>query len=80
MTNPATATVENPEEICDLITLCVRYIPLKQLGTCDDAAYSDDWGISRSSALAKIAARIEGTQLARERFAAMKKLFNTLCA
>ena len=47
--------------------LAARYIPVDQLGTCDDtgfAPYADDRSTSRETALAKIRARIQGTALA----------------
>lgn len=75
------ADVETPEAICDLITEMVKFIPLAQLGTCDDCGFSpfaDDESTSRTIAFAKIAARLDGTQLARERFAALKSFFAKL--
>lgn len=46
-----------------------RYIPVDQLGTCDDcgfAPFADDTSTSRDVAFAKITARVEGTRLAAE--------------
>lgn len=59
--------VESPETVRDRVLLAADYIPLNQLGTTDDCGYSpfsDDIATSRDTAFAKIAARIQGTQLA----------------
>lgn len=61
--------IESPEIVRDRVLLAADYIPLSQLGTTDDCGYSpfsDDVATSRDTAFAKIAARIQGTQLAYE--------------
>ncbi|MFF2508743.1 cobalamin-independent methionine synthase II family protein [Streptomyces sp. NPDC058067] len=67
VTDPTSTTVETPEEVRDRILLAARYIPVEQLGTCDDAGFSpfaDDTSTSRDLAFAKIDARVRGTELA----------------
>ena len=47
--------------------VAAEHIPVNQLGTTDDCGYSpfsDDVATSRDTAFAKIAARVEGTQMA----------------
>ncbi|MFI1416338.1 cobalamin-independent methionine synthase II family protein [Streptomyces sp. NPDC020707] len=69
VTDPIGTTVETPEEVRDRVLLAARYIPLDQLGTCDDAGfapYADDTSTSRDLAFAKIEARVRGTALAAE--------------
>jgi 5-methyltetrahydropteroyltriglutamate--homocysteine methyltransferase len=59
--------VESPEEIRDRVLEAARYIPIEQLGTCDDcgfAPFCDDTSTSRDLAFAKIQARVAGTALA----------------
>jgi 5-methyltetrahydropteroyltriglutamate--homocysteine methyltransferase len=49
------------------VLLAARYIPVDQLGTCDDCGFSpfaDDTSTSRDLAFAKIEARVKGTALA----------------
>jgi 5-methyltetrahydropteroyltriglutamate--homocysteine methyltransferase len=61
--------IESAEQVRDRVLAAARHIPVEQLGTCDDCGYSpfaDDTSTSRATAFAKIAARIEGTQLAAE--------------
>ncbi|MEV0443710.1 cobalamin-independent methionine synthase II family protein [Streptomyces spectabilis] len=67
VTDPISATVETPEEVRDRVLLAARYIPVDQLGTCDDCGFSpfaDDTSTSRDLAFAKIEARVLGTALA----------------
>jgi 5-methyltetrahydropteroyltriglutamate--homocysteine methyltransferase len=67
VTDPIGATVETPEEVRDRVLLAARYIPVDQLGTCDDCGFSpfaDDTSTSRDLAFAKIEARVRGTALA----------------
>ncbi|MDT0319307.1 MULTISPECIES: 5-methyltetrahydropteroyltriglutamate--homocysteine methyltransferase [unclassified Streptomyces] len=67
VTDPISATVETPEEVRDRILFAARYIPVEQLGSCDDAGFSpwaDDTSTSRDLAFAKIEARVRGTALA----------------
>ncbi|KAF2071986.1 hypothetical protein CYY_006699 [Polysphondylium violaceum] len=59
--------VETPQEVCDRIMEIARFIPLEQIGTCDDCGFSpfcDDQSTSFATAIAKINVRIEGTNLA----------------
>ncbi|MFI8520972.1 cobalamin-independent methionine synthase II family protein [Streptomyces sp. NPDC085481] len=65
--DPISTTVETPEEVRDRVLLASRYIPVDQLGTCDDAGfspYADDTSTSRDLAFAKIEAHVRGTALA----------------
>ena len=65
--NPIDPRVEAPEEVRDRVLEAAQYIPLEQLGTCDDcgfAPFSDDTSTSRDTAFAKIVARVLGTALA----------------
>jgi 5-methyltetrahydropteroyltriglutamate--homocysteine methyltransferase len=67
--NPIDPRVETPEEVRDRILEASEYIPIEQLGTCDDcgfAPFSDDTTTSRDTAFAKIRARVRGTVLASE--------------
>ncbi|MFC3452680.1 cobalamin-independent methionine synthase II family protein [Amycolatopsis speibonae] len=67
VTDPIGTTVETPEEVRDRVLLAARYIPVDQLGTCDDCGFSpfaDDTSTSRDLAFAKIEARVQGTALA----------------
>lgn len=67
VTDPIDSTVETPEEVRDRVLLAARYIPVDQLGTCDDCGFSpfaDDTSTSRDLAFAKIEARVRGTALA----------------
>ena len=67
VTDPISTTVETPEEVRDRALLAARYIPVEQLGTCDDCGFSpfaDDTSTSRDLAFAKIEARVKGTALA----------------
>jgi 5-methyltetrahydropteroyltriglutamate--homocysteine methyltransferase len=64
--------IETGNEVCDLIVEAAKYIPLEQLGTCDDCGFSpfaDDTSTARETAFAKIKARIEGTKLAEKKLA-----------
>lgn len=67
VTNVLDPRVETPEEIRDLIIQASKFIPVDQLGTCDDcgfAPFADDTGTSRETAFKKIDARIKGTKMA----------------
>ncbi|MBA2290847.1 MAG: cobalamin-independent methionine synthase II family protein [Gemmatimonadales bacterium] len=67
--SPIDPRVETPEEVRDRVIEAARYIPLDQLGTCDDCGFSpfcDDISTSRDTAFAKIRARVQGTALAAE--------------
>lgn len=62
-------TVESAETVRDRVLAAAEHIPIGQLGTTDDCGYSpfsDDVATSRDTAFAKIAARVEGTQMAAE--------------
>lgn len=61
--------VETPEIVRDRVMAAAEHIPIGQLGTTDDCGYSpfsDDVATSRDTAFAKIAARVQGTQMAAE--------------
>jgi 5-methyltetrahydropteroyltriglutamate--homocysteine methyltransferase len=65
--NPIAQQIETPEEVRDRIMEAVEFIPVAQLGTCDDCGFSpfcDDTTTTRETAFAKIRARVEGTALA----------------
>ncbi len=64
---PSDPRVETPEAVRDRVLEAARYIPVKQLGTTDDAGFApffDDASTTRDAAFAKIRARIVGTELA----------------
>jgi 5-methyltetrahydropteroyltriglutamate--homocysteine methyltransferase len=66
---PIDPRVETPQEVRDRTLEAARYIPVAQLGTCDDcgfAPFSDDTTTSRETAFEKIRARVRGTELAAE--------------
>jgi 5-methyltetrahydropteroyltriglutamate--homocysteine methyltransferase len=68
--DPTNPRVETPEEVCARVLQAVEYIPLEQLGTCDDcgfAPFCDDTTTTRQTAFAKIRARVEGTAMASAR-------------
>jgi 5-methyltetrahydropteroyltriglutamate--homocysteine methyltransferase len=68
--NPIDPHVESPEEVRDRVLEAAEYIPVGQLGTCDDCGFSpfcDDTTTSRETAFEKIRARVVGTALASER-------------
>lgn len=59
--------VETAEEVAAFITSAAEYIPIHQLGACDDcgfAPFADDESTARDVAFAKIKARVEGCKLA----------------
>jgi 5-methyltetrahydropteroyltriglutamate--homocysteine methyltransferase len=62
--------VETPEGVRDRVLEAARYIPVGQLGTCDDCGFSpfcDDTTTTRETAFDKIRARVIGTALAANR-------------
>jgi 5-methyltetrahydropteroyltriglutamate--homocysteine methyltransferase len=68
---PIDPRVEAPEEVRDRTLLAAKYIPVEQLGTCDDCGFSpfcDDTTTSRDAAFQKIRARVLGTAMAAELF------------
>ncbi|NUU20588.1 MAG: cobalamin-independent methionine synthase II family protein [Streptomycetaceae bacterium] len=73
VTDPIDPRVETAEEVRDRVLEAAEFIPVDQLGTCDDcgfAPFADDTSTSRDTAFAKIAARVEGTKLASEQLGA----------
>lgn len=69
VTDPIDPQVETAEQVRDRVLRAAQYIPIQQLGTCDDcgfAPFADDTSTSRDTAFAKIAARMKGTALAAE--------------
>jgi 5-methyltetrahydropteroyltriglutamate--homocysteine methyltransferase len=68
--NPIDPRVETAEEVCERVMQAAKFIPLDQLGTCDDCGFSpfcDDTTTSRDTAFAKIKSRVAGTALASAR-------------
>jgi 5-methyltetrahydropteroyltriglutamate--homocysteine methyltransferase len=67
---PIDPRVETSEEVRDRVLEAAQYLPIDQLGTCDDCGFSpfcDDTTTSRGTAFAKIKARVSGTaQASRE--------------
>jgi 5-methyltetrahydropteroyltriglutamate--homocysteine methyltransferase len=66
---PIDPRIDTPEEVRDRVLEAAEYIPVSQLGTCDDCGFSpfsDDTTTSRETAFAKIRARVAGTALASE--------------
>jgi 5-methyltetrahydropteroyltriglutamate--homocysteine methyltransferase len=66
---PINPRVETPEEVRDRVIAAAKYIPIEQLGTCDDCGFSpfcDDTTTTRETAFEKIRARVQGTQMASE--------------
>jgi 5-methyltetrahydropteroyltriglutamate--homocysteine methyltransferase len=64
---PIDPRVETPDEVRDRALEAAEFIPIGQLGTCDDCGFSpfcDDTTTSRDTAFAKIRARVDGTALA----------------
>jgi 5-methyltetrahydropteroyltriglutamate--homocysteine methyltransferase len=67
--DPIDPVVETPEQVRDRVLAAARQLPPDRLGSTDDCGFSpfaDDTSTSRETAFAKIAARIQGTQLASE--------------
>jgi 5-methyltetrahydropteroyltriglutamate--homocysteine methyltransferase len=65
--SPINPAVETPEQIRDRVLEAATYIPVEQLGTCDDCGFSpfcDDTTTTREKAFEKIRARVVGTALA----------------
>ena len=68
--DPTDPGIETAEEVCERVLQAADYIPLAQLGTCDDcgfAPFCDDTTTTRETAFAKIRARVEGTAIASAR-------------
>jgi 5-methyltetrahydropteroyltriglutamate--homocysteine methyltransferase len=71
--DPIDPRIETEDEVCERVVEAAGYIPLAQLGTCDDcgfAPFCDDTTTTRETAFAKIRARVEGTALASARLGA----------
>src|SRR5687767_4337597 len=71
--SPIDPRIETPQEVCGRVLEAAEYIPVAQLGTCDDcgfAPFCDDTTTTRETAFAKIQARVLGTALASERLQA----------
>jgi 5-methyltetrahydropteroyltriglutamate--homocysteine methyltransferase len=65
--SPIDPRVETPEEIRDRVLEAAEFIPVDQLGTCDDCGFSpfcDDTSTTRETAFAKIRSRVLGTAMA----------------
>ena len=65
--DPTDPRIETPEEVRDRVLEAAEFIPVEQLGTCDDCGFSpfcDDTTTTRDTAFAKIEARVKGTALA----------------
>ena len=61
--------VESPKEVRDTVLQATEHLPVDCLGTTDDCGFSpfgDDRSTARRTAFRKIAARVEGTAMARE--------------
>lgn len=64
---PIDPRIETAQQVRDRVLQAARYIPVDQLGTTDDcgfAPFCDDVSTSREVAFKKIAARVQGTELA----------------
>ena len=67
--DPSSPTVESVELVTERILQAARYIPVDQLGICDDCGFSpfaDDRSTPRELALAKMKARIAGVRRAEQ--------------
>lgn len=65
--SPIDPRVETPEEIRDRVLEAAKYIPVEQLGTCDDCSFSpfcDDTTTTRDTAFETIRSRVLGTAMA----------------
>lgn len=68
--DPIDPRVETVAEVMDRVLEAAEFIPVGQLGTCDDCGFSpfgDDTSTPRETAFAKIKARVEGTRMAAEK-------------
>ena len=68
--DPIDPRIESPEEVRDRTLEAAEFIPVDQLGTCDDCGFSpfgDDLSTARDTAFEKIRARVEGTRMASEK-------------
>ncbi|RZF98714.1 5-methyltetrahydropteroyltriglutamate--homocysteine methyltransferase [Pseudoalteromonas sp. CO348] len=67
--NPNSREIESPGSVRDLVLLASEFIPIPQLGTCDDCGFSpfaDDSSTTREIVYEKIKSRLVGTQMAEE--------------
>ena len=65
--SPIDPRVDTPAEVCRRVLEAAKYIPIEQLGTCDDCGFSpfcDDTTTTRETAFDKIRSRVLGTALA----------------
>jgi methionine synthase II (cobalamin-independent) len=75
--NPQSPRVETAQEVCDDLLLAARHIPKERLGSTDDCGFSPfsidvkprhgSPDVARDIAFQKIAARVQGTQMASEK-------------
>lgn len=71
--DPIDPRIETPEDVRDRVLEAAEYVPLEQLGSCDDCGFSpfgDDTSTPRDTVFEKIRARVEGTRLASEKLGA----------
>ena len=78
--NPLLPTVETPEDVRDALLEAAKYIPIDQLGATDDCGFSPfsidlkpkhgSPDFARDVAFQKIANRVKGAGLAREKLSA----------
>ncbi|KEP47453.1 5-methyltetrahydropteroyltriglutamate-homocysteine methyltransferase [Rhizoctonia solani 123E] len=69
VTDPCDPRVETADEVRDRLLEAARHLPADRLGATDDcgfAPFGDNTSISRETAFAKIAARIQGAKMASE--------------
>ncbi|CAE6525454.1 unnamed protein product [Rhizoctonia solani] len=67
VTDPCDPRVETADEVRDRLLEAARHLPADRLGATDDcgfAPFGDNTSISRETAFAKIAARIQGAKMA----------------
>ncbi|CAN5354881.1 cobalamin-independent methionine synthase II family protein [soil metagenome] len=65
--DPIDPRVETPEDVRDRVLEAAEFIPMAQLGTCDDCGFSpfgDDTSTARETAFEKIRSRVLGTEQA----------------
>ena len=67
--DPIDPNVESADQVKERVLEAAEFIPVDQLGTCDDCGFSpfgDDASTARETAFAKIQARVEGTRMAEQ--------------
>ena len=70
--DPISPEIESPELVCERVLQAAKYIPVDQLGICDDcgfAPFADDVSTSREVVFSKIKSRLIGVRLAEEKLA-----------